>query len=99
MITNFFQEGKMFQKTMFVYSKLYIQHPGDIISLTHAGILSSTSNLFATIALPCFEVTCDTHPPLRDLSGNTGFLQRVQKIMSVGCDWLILIHVAFFVSW
>ena len=92
-------EGKMFQKTMFVYSKLYIQHPGDIISLTHAGILSSTSNLFATIALPCFEVTCDTHPPLRDLSGNTGFLQQVQKVMSVGCDWLISIHVVFFVSW
>ena len=35
---------------MFVYSKLYIQHRGDIICLTLADILSSTSNFFATIA-------------------------------------------------
>ena len=25
-----FQESKMFHKIMFFYSKLYIQHPGDI---------------------------------------------------------------------
>ena len=70
-----------------------------MISLTHAGVLSSINNFFATIPLPCFKVTCDTHPLIRDLSGNTGFLQRVQKVMSAGCDWLILIHVVFFVSW
>ena len=29
-----------------------------------------------------------------DLSGNTGFLQWVQKVTSVGCNnWLISIHV------
>ena len=50
MIESVFLESKMFQKTMFVYSKLYIWHPGDIICLTQAGILSSTSNFFATIA-------------------------------------------------
>ena len=47
---NVYQESKMFQKTMFVVSKLYIYHRGDIICLTKAGILSSTINLFATIA-------------------------------------------------
>ena len=28
-----------------------------------------------------------------DLSGNIGFLQQVEKVMSVGCNGLILIHV------
>ena len=34
-----------------------------------------------------------------DLSGNTCFLQQVQKVTSLGCNWLILIHVVYFVSW
>ena len=46
MIENVFLENN----TAFVYSKLYIWHPGDIICLSQAGILSSTSNFFATIA-------------------------------------------------
>ena len=29
-------------------------------------------------------------------SGNTGFFQWVQKVTSVGCNWLISIHVVCF---
>ena len=36
---------------------------------------------------------------LTDLSGNMCFLQWVQKITSVGCNWLISIHVVDFVLW
>ena len=36
---------------------------------------------------------------LTDLSGNTCFLQQLQKVTSLGCNWLILIHVVYFVSW
>ena len=36
---------------------------------------------------------------LMDLSGNKCFLQRVQKVTSVGGNWLISIHVVCFVSW
>ena len=36
---------------------------------------------------------------LVDVSGNRRWLQRVQKVTSVGCDWLISIHsVCFFFS-
>ena len=41
-------------------------------------------------------------PPLltlMDLSGNKCFLQRVQKVTSVGCNWFVSIHVVYFVSW
>ena len=34
---------------------------------------------------------------LTDLGGNIGFLQWVFKVTSVGCNWLILIHVVDFV--
>lgn len=33
---------------------------------------------------------------LTDLSGNISFLQQVQMFMSVGCIWLISIHVFYF---
>ena len=34
-----------------------------------------------------------------DLSWNVAFLQRVQKVTSVDCNWLISIHVVNLVSW
>ena len=35
-----------------------------------------------------------------DLSGNIGFLQQVEKVTSVGCNGLILIHVNVdFILW
>ena len=43
----------MFHLTMFFYSKLYIQQPGDIIFLTQAVIFSSTNNFVAAIATLC----------------------------------------------
>ena len=43
-----FSTKQNLHKTMFLYSKLYISHPGDIC-FTHAVILSLTSNFFATI--------------------------------------------------
>ena len=60
---------------------------------------SYTRNFFATIiAVLCNNVQLQDknitnvyvfhlcHPCLKDLSGNTGFLQRVQKFTSVGCN-------------
>ena len=34
-----------------------------------------------------------------DLSWNVAFLQQVQKVTSVDCNWLISIHVVNLVSW
>ena len=42
-----------------------------------------------------FHVFCLSFT-LTDLSGNMGFLQRVQKVTSVGYSCLILIHVVYF---
>ena len=94
----------MFHQTMFFYPKLYIQHPRDG-TLTEAVILSSTSNFFAPVA--AFNILaqvrkynyrlCFSPPSLTptDLSGNTCFLQRLKRSRS---NWLISIHVAYFVS-
>ena len=90
LIPNGFQESIMFHQTMFFYSKLCIQHPGDG-TLTQAVILSSTSNFFAPVAACCNNMrpsksqkyNCRlrfSRPSLTltDLSGNTCFLQRAQ---------------------
>ena len=99
--TEFNFESKMFhQMIIFSYLKLWIQHPGDINFFDKAVILSSTHNFFATIAALCnnyarpLQVKNTTIiyicflPPshtVTDLSGNTCFLQQVQKVMSLGC--------------
>ena len=90
LIPNGFQESKMFHQTMFFYPKLYIQNG----TLTQAVILSSTSsNFFAPVAA-CYnnmrpsksqKYNCRlrfSRPSLTltDLSGNTCFLQRAQKV-------------------
>ena len=36
------------------------------------------------------------HSKVTDISGNIGFLQWVQKVMAVGCNWLISIYVVYF---
>ena len=82
----------MFHQTMFFYPELYIQNPGDG-TLTQAVILSSTSNFFAPVAACCNNMrpsksqnyNCRlgfSRPSLTltDLSGNTCFLQRAQKV-------------------
>ena len=92
LIPNGFQESKMFHQTMFFYPKLYIQNPGDG-TLTQAVILSSTCNFFAPVAACCNNMrpsksqkyNCRLRFPrpsltLTDLSGNTCFLQRAQKV-------------------
>ena len=53
MIANVFQESKIFQKTMFVFTyTIYFTYNTEetFFCLTQADILSSTSNFFATIA-------------------------------------------------
>ena len=52
LIANVFRESKMFHPTVFFYSILCIQYPGDI-SLKQAILLPSTSNFFAPIASLC----------------------------------------------
>ena len=100
-----FQESKMFHQTFF-HSTLdtaigWSWH----ISLTQAVILSFTSNFFATIAplynnmrpqVKSITIVKVFSPPsltLTELSGNTGVLQRVQKVTSVGCTLSLLIFV------
>ena len=90
-------------KTLYIISRKHV-------CLTQSVILSSTSNFFATIATHCnymrplkskyhqrlhFFASVNT---LTDLSGNIGFLQRVQKVRFVNCNWLISTHVVDFVS-
>jgi len=97
---------------MFSCLKLHvITTPRRHISLTKAVILSSTRNFFATIAMHCNNmplqvkntaivyVFCLHSHNVTDLLGNTCFLQQVQKATSLGCNWLILIRVVYFVSW
>ena len=67
-------------------------------------------NFFATIATHCNNmplqvknttivyVFCLHSHTVTDLSGNTCSLHQVQKITSLGCNWLILIHVVYFLS-
>ena len=81
------------------------------VSLTQAVILSSTSNFFTTIAVICNNMWPQVKnyrlhfslPSLflTDPSGNTCFLQWVQKVMSVGCNlnWLISLHIVYFILW
>ena len=78
--------------------------------MIQAGILSSSSNFVATIAALCNKhstvknvtITFTFSPSvstLTDLSGNIAFLQPVLRVTSVGCNWLISIHVVDFVPW
>ena len=89
---------------MFSYLKLcIITTPWRQISLTKAVILSSTQNFFATIATHCNNMTlqvknttivyvfCLHSHTVTDLSGNKCFLQQVQKVTSLGCNWLHLL--------
>ena len=74
-------------------------------------IYLSTRNFFATIATYCnnmplqvknttiVHVFCPHSHTETDLSGNTCFLQQVQKVMSESCNWLISINVVYFVFW
>ena len=100
----------MFCQTLFFCSGLNILHPGDVFFLTEAVILSSNSNFFAVIAaycnndltsskkVNCFMVFLSPFT-LTELSGNTSFLRRVQKVTSVSCNWFISMHVVYFVLW
>ena len=108
LIANVFQESKKLHKTMFLYSKLYIQHPGDIC-FTQAVILSPTSNFVASI-VPRYNKHATASqkydqrlhfllPSTTDFSGNIGFFQRVKKVTYVGCNWLISIHDVDLTSW
>ena len=105
-------DSKKFHQTMFSSLKLHIiTTPRRHIFLTKAVILSSTRNFFATIATHCNNmplqvknttivyVFCLHSHTVTDLLGNTCFLQQVKKVMSLGCNWLILIHVVYFISW
>ena len=108
LIANVFQESKMFHQTTFFYSHRLHITPRRHNCLSQAVILSSTSNFFSTIAALCKSMTTSSQkynwrllfsPPsftLTDLSGNVGFLQRVQKVAYAGCNLLIRIHVAYF---
>ena len=83
----------------------------ETLHTTQACILSSNSSFFATIAALCnnmlpqaksitnvYVFRLSLSITITDLAGNTDFLQRVQKIAYVGCNWLISIHVVGFVS-
>ena len=37
------------------------------------------------------------HQSLSQTSQETSFLQCVQKVMLIGCNWLTLIHVDYFI--
>ena len=103
LIANVFQKAKCF-----TYSDRLHITPRRHNCLSQAVILSSTSNFFSTIAALCKSMTTSSQkynwrlrfsPPsftLTDLSGNAGFLQRVQKVAYAGCNLLIWIHVAYF---
>ena len=49
------------------------------------------------LPLTCIFRLC--HSLYRPFRKQKGFLQRVQEPTSVGCNWLILIHVVYFISW
>ena len=101
---NVFQESKVFQQTMFlyVYSKLYTKKPRRQICLTQAVILSSTNNftsepqvknvLSLHVTFLFFACIIHSNGPLRKHRPSS----LGSKVTSVGCNWLILIHVVCF---
>ena len=97
LIANDFKKAKVSPDNSFLFETLHIKLRRHIC-LTLAVILSSTNNFFTTIASLCNNVTTSSKKNVTsvyvfllchyhlitptDHSENTGFFQRVQKVMS-----------------
>ena len=103
LITNVSNEANIFIRQCFFYPKLYIQLPGHIF-VWHKLLFCYIPKV-SSLTLARLAITCDlksiiqipftflpTSVTLTDLSGNTSFPQRIQKITSVGFNWLISIQ-------
>ena len=79
-------------QTIFFYSKLSIQFPGDIFVRHKLLFWHLPSDLKSKIYLlfTFFACTILSNGPLRKHG------LSVQKVMSAGCNWLILIHFVYF---
>ena len=111
LIANVFQESKMSLKTMLFYSKLFILHPGDIF-VWHKLLFC---HLPAISLLPLPHFVINMQPQVKNMTNNYFFHLRQHsngslrkrmvssagstEVMSVGCTWLISIHVVYFVLW
>ena len=98
---TFFKKAKCFNRQCFLFKTLHIKPRRQLCS-TQAVILSSTSNftsepqvknvLSLHVMFLFFGCAIHSNGPLRKHR-----LSSVgSKVMSVGCDWLILIHVVYF---
>ena len=103
--TEFNFDSKMFHQTIFSYSNLCIWHPGDIF-LWQRCYFCHLPAIFSLL-LPGFAITCHCKSKIQ-LSFmfftsithcNRPLRKQVQKVTSLGCNWLILIHVVYFVLW
>ena len=91
MIANVFQEGKSF-KGQCLCIQNFTYNTQETLCLTHAGILSSISNFFATIAALWYNTwhslssVNHSHKPLR---------KHWLLDLYIGYDWLILTHAVY----
>ena len=105
--------AKCFTRQYFlICMKLCIQHPGDIFLWQSCYFNCHLShNFFTTIAMHCnnmryckskiqlsFMFFASIHILQQTSQETHAFLQQVQKVTSLGCNWLILIHVVYFIS-
>ena len=92
--TEFNFDSKMFHQTISSYLKLCIQHRGDIFLWQSCYFV-----IYPTISLlllPRIAITCRTTS--QKYNYRLSFLPPFTHCMYLGCNWLILIHVVYFIS-
>ena len=92
--TEFNFDSKMFHQTISSYLKLCIQHRGDIFLWQSCYFV-----IYPTISLlllPRIAITCRTAS--QKYNYRLSFLPPFTHCMYLGCNWLILIHVVYFIS-
>ena len=110
LIANVFQESKMFhQIVVFIRNFAYNTHETYLFDTSCYFVINQQFLCYYCSTLTSLMTSqaqvkkwANVYAFLRgsfavmEPSGNTGFFQWVQKVTSVGCNWLISIHVVCF---